>query len=145
MPFGSIVRSIANLRRWRGETPKVLQAGRVDAHVGSVAAGLVGIKSIQRGFSSVAVSRNTATVTLPNAVTPSKSFVVIISMLQGEDSAIGLSNAERITLAREVRASVYLNIAAMARRSFEITGATTMTISGQNGSVNFEWQVVEGY
>ena len=40
-------RSILNLGRWLGAKPNALVGGRVDARIGAVASGLIGIKSIQ--------------------------------------------------------------------------------------------------
>ena len=48
--MAGIIRSIINLTRWRGSEPNVLQSGRVDAHVGSVADGLKGGFTVQRGI-----------------------------------------------------------------------------------------------
>ena len=118
MPFGSIVRSIANIRLWRGATPKVLQGGRVDVHVGAVAAGAIGPKRIQRGYTTIfsIAAGGTGAITLPNSVTPSKC--VLIPFFYG-----GRGN---FTLA--------------------FTGNTTLTATNRHTStqtIRFEWQVLE--
>ena len=122
MPFGSIVRSIANLRRWRGAEVNALVNGLVDARAAEAASNVIGlVKSIQRGYSDILVSGNggTATVTLPNAVTPEKTAVI-------EDTAGGFFGV----------------------LTYEITGPTTITVTNTNsnaGHWKIEWQAVEFY
>ena len=79
MPFGSIARSIANLRRWRGETPLALVAGRVVVDVGAGGAvALSLIKSIQRGYSSFNIAANTASsISLGTTIVASKSVMIL--------------------------------------------------------------------
>ena len=77
-----VSRSILNLARWRQETPKVLQAGRVDAYVGAVAAGLVGVKSFQDVRYTRTTSWNsgvTVDLTLGTSVNVSRSIVLYLS------------------------------------------------------------------
>ena len=79
----SLNRSILNLGRWRGALPNVLQGGRVDAHAGSVAAGLIGIKNIQPVLINVTgnltdfamTNGDTQTVAI-NAVVVAKTIVI---------------------------------------------------------------------
>ena len=120
MPFGSIFRSIANLTHWRGAEPNALIGGRVDVSVGAVAAGQIGIKSIQRGYSSVSPTAGaTHTITLPTAVVVNKTFLII---------------QKRTPQDFDLKA--------------EVTGVTTITVTNSDTvSVNWdaEWQVVEFY
>ena len=73
-------RSILNVSRWRGAVPNALKAGRVDARVGSVASGIIGVKSIQgvdlRIPSNSDAVGFTRTVTLGTSVNISKSFMI---------------------------------------------------------------------
>ena len=76
----ALSRSILNVSRWLGAVPKVLKSGRLDAHVGAVASGLVGIKSIQ-GVTTTIPSNTTSvggtrTVSLGTSVNILKSFLV---------------------------------------------------------------------
>ena len=56
--MAGIIRSIINLTRWRGSEPNALQSGRVDAHVGSVADGLKGGFTVQRGIGTATGDKN---------------------------------------------------------------------------------------
>ena len=84
MPFGSIVRSIANLRLWRGSQPNALVAGRIDVSLGAAVAGLTGVKSCQMGMehmykyeaSHQSLINQESTITI-NAVTVNKSIVLV--------------------------------------------------------------------
>ena len=93
---------------------------RVDAYMGAVKDDVIGIKSIQRGYSSVVVSGNsTATITLSSSVTPAKCAVLIQPRVLGGRTL-----------------------------SLDITDSTTITITnGQSGNTTLrvEWQVVEFY
>ena len=129
MPFGSIFRSILNLRRWRGLQPNALINGRVDVRVGAAANGLFGaIKLVQSGYSSLSVQRDTtATITIPTAVVVAKSVVLIQPSLVGTNTNVTWG--------------------------VELTGTTTITItstysstsSGSSDSFRVGWQVVESY
>ena len=122
MPFGSIVRSIANLALWRGAKPNALQAGRVDVSVGAVASGQIGIRRIQRGYlnyGSTVLSGGTFTLTLATA------------------------------LVDYTKALVFLRGSSVYRYTAEATGPTTVTMTNRtddsqsSGGNYFEWEVVE--
>ena len=72
-----LTRSILNLGRWRGTKPNALVAGRVDARMGALQSGVLGVKSIQTGTSSLSAGANaTVTITLSTAIVAARSFVV---------------------------------------------------------------------
>ena len=130
MPFGSIVRSIANLSLWRGALVNALVDKRVDAYVGSAGGGLLKtIKRVQAGYSSLTVTIGvTSEVVLPIAVTPSKCVVVFQWVRLPNEGAlawsIGVTEATKLTFA-----ATY----------------TPGSSGGSTSIVRCEWQVVEFY
>ena len=120
----AVSRSIFNIKRWLGATPNALQGGLVDARAAEVGAGLVGIKSVQGGYSSVSISTS-GTVTLPTAVTVDKAYVIL-----------NWTNIENFDSSGD-----WFTV--------RLTGATTLTVTRRDGSgsatAQFRWQVVEFY
>ena len=109
-----------NIRAWRNQIPNALIGGRVEAHAGAAAPGVLAVvKSVQRGYSAITLIANgTSTVAIPNAITPSKSVLV---QEWGRHSGVG-------------------NLVA------SITGSTTITITNLSSTIltwRVEWQVVE--
>ena len=101
-----ISRSIFNLGRWRGDKPNALVGNRVDAYIGSVAAGLIGIKSIQSG-THLAVSGvvgDTATTTV-SSVSTGKTILIVTIRSQGRLTARLTSSTEITFTHRHVTGS----------------------------------------
>ena len=141
MPFGSIVRSIANLRLWRGAKPNELVAGRVDVSLGAAVAGLTGVKSCQMGmehmyktaYTNVVINQE-STVTI-NAVTVNKS-IVLVTM-----SGAGNIHSSNFTL---IDAEGWLSDAtSLMLRCSQRAGASLTTNRYVRGDIY--WTVVEYY
>ena len=109
-----------NIRAWRGQIPNALIGGRVDAHAGASAPGVFAVvKSVQRGYSVISLLHGTATFTIPNAVVPSKSVVLV----EHSGDSVG-----------------YIRMTAI------VTGSTTVTLTDVlevSTTWRAEWQVVE--
>lgn len=96
----ALSRSLLNLQRWKGSKPNVLVGGRVDARLGAIADGLIGIKSIQSGsFRAVGASQTLVV----NSVVMNKSILIAHSEngLQGRYSS-RLTSSTEITTTRRV-------------------------------------------
>ena len=100
----AIFRSSLNLSRWKGGLLNALIARRVDAKIEAMASGLVGVKSVQRGYAVISLSNDgdTGTVTI-TSVTVSKSFLTTRSA--GSRRTAALTSPTAITITRRASSS----------------------------------------